>query len=288
MRLGAGLLLALAAAPAFAHSGEVHTPGWSLEPWIVAPLLLSAVLFGVGWRRLLARSGHGAAAMRRRAVLFVLGWLVLAGAVVSPLHEAGERSFTAHMVEHELMMLAAAPLLVASEPIAVMLWAFPAAARRRLGGWGKQRLIALPWRVLTEPITATVIQALALWVWHAPALFEAALAREGWHIAQHLSFLVSALLFWSAVLHRRGSRGLAAGCLFATSIIGGALGAFMALSESPWYASYAAMGLAPMGLTPAEDQQLAGLLMWIPGGMVHAVVALALVAAMLRRQPKTA
>ena len=234
-----------------------------------------------------------AAAVAFRARLFNIGAEgqlyagALAAVAVGGMHGGTGLEWSPYVL-FPLMMLAAAPLLVASEPIAVMLWAFPAAARRRLGGWGKQRWIALPWRVLTEPITATVVQALALWVWHAPALFEAALAREGWHIAQHLSFLVSALLFWSAVLHRRGSRGLAAGCLFATSIIGGALGAFMALSESPWYASYAAMGLAPMGLTPAEDQQLAGLLMWIPGGMVHAVVALALVAAMLRRQPKTA
>ena len=132
------------------------------------------------------------------------------------------------------------------------------------------------------------MQALALWIWHLPGLFERALQNEGWHIAQHLSFLLSALFFWSAILHRRKSRGLAAGCLFATSIIGGALGAFMALSESPWYASYAALGLAPLGLTPAEDQQLAGLLMWIPGGMIHAAVALWLVAAMLQQRPKAA
>jgi len=285
-----GLLLALVATPALAHVAETHeaAPGWSFEPWVVLPLLISALLFALGWRRLYARSSHGAGALKRRALLFGLGWLTLAGTVVSPLHEAGGQSFTAHMLEHELMMLAAAPLLVASEPLAVMLWAFPSGARRPLGAASKSGWVAGPWKTLTDPIVATIAQAFALWVWHAPVLFDLALEHEGWHVAQHLSFLVSALLFWSAMLHRRAGKGLAAGCLFATSIVGGALGAFMAFSESPWYAPYAALGLAPFGLTPAEDQQMAGLLMWIPGGMVHALFALALIGTMLRAQPREA
>jgi putative membrane protein len=83
------------------------------------------------------------------------------------------------------------------------------------------------------------------------------------------------------VLHgRSGERriGVSIGCLFFTATVSGALGALMAFSSSPWYAGYAASGLTPYGLTPAEDQQLAGLLMWIPGGLVHAVVGLTLFA----------
>lgn len=275
--------LALVAGPAMAHGGHDHSqpPGWTWDVWVTVPLALSLALFAVGWFRLAARSGHGLAALRRRGLLFASGWLILAAAVVSPLHEAGERSFTAHMIEHELMMLVAAPLLVASEPIAVMLWALPGNARKVVGGWGRRPVIALPWRIFADPVVATTLQAAALWLWHAPMLFDLALASDGWHVAQHVSFLVTALFFWTAMFHRRRSRGMAALCLFATTIIGGALGAFMAFSESPWYAGYAAMGLAPMGLTPAEDQQLAGLLMWIPGGLVHAGVALALVGSML-------
>jgi putative membrane protein len=72
-------------------------------------------------------------------------------------------------------------------------------------------------------------------------------------------------------------------------MVTGALGAFMALSQSPWYQPYAALGLAAFGLTPAEDQQVAGLLMWVPGGLFHAVVAIALLAPHLRdaaREPR--
>ncbi|HYG26001.1 MAG TPA: cytochrome c oxidase assembly protein [Caulobacteraceae bacterium] len=282
MRLPLAILTSLAAGPALAHAGEAHAPTWSLEWWVVAPLALSALLFGVGWRRLMARSGQGAAGLKRRGLLFAAGWLVLAGAVLSPLHDAGSQSFTAHMIEHELLMLAAAPLLVASEPLAVMLWAFPSRARQALGGATRSSIVSGPWRTLTDPVIATLAQAAVLWIWHMPQLFELALMHEGWHAAQHISFLLSALLFWSAMFHRRRSKALAAACLFATSILGGALGAFMAFSESPWYAPYAALGLAPMGLTPVEDQQLAGLLMWLPGGMIHAAFALVLLGSLLQ------
>ncbi|MEH3121358.1 MAG: cytochrome c oxidase assembly protein [Sphingomonas phyllosphaerae] len=271
------------AAPALAHSGgaaDHHAPpGWTLDPWIVAPLALAALLFARGWRRLHARSGQGSGALRRRGLLYAAGLLVLAAALVSPLHEAGERSFAAHMFEHELLMLVGAPLLVLAEPLAVMLWAFPSKTRRTLAA--VVPVIAAPWRRLTGAVTATVLQAVALWLWHAPALFDRALASEGWHVAQHLSFLVTALLFWTAMLHRRTAAGIAALCLVATAIVSGALGALMAFATSPWYAGYASLGMAPFGLTPAEDQQLAGLLMWVPGGLVHAGAALLLMRRLL-------
>lgn len=275
----------LLAAPAVAHeTGRSHLepPGWTLDPAIVLPLLLSLVLFATGWLRLRARSGRGLAQLVARARLFGSGWLVLAGALVSPLHEAGERSFAAHMFEHELIMLAAAPLLVLSEPLAVMLWAFPSQGRRRLGTLAATPAVTAPWRLLSAPVTATLVQAAALWLWHAPALFDLALAQEGWHAAQHLSFLVSALLFWTAMLSRRTAAGVSALCLVVTSIVSGALGALMAFATSPWYAGYARLGLAPFGLTPAEDQQVAGLLMWVPGGLVHAGAALLVMRRLLR------
>jgi len=283
------LMLLAQAAPALAHHVEGHRdapPDWTWDPWITVPLALSALLFAIGWRRLRVRSGR-VAAWRRRAMLFAGGWSILAFALVSPLHEGGERSFALHMTEHELIMLAAAPLLVLAEPLVVLLWAFPPRGRLTLGRVGKVTPVAGAWRWLTGPIVATLLQATALWLWHAPTLFDLALASDGWHAAQHMSFLVSALLFWTAMLGRRGragavaQRGVAALCLFATSVVSGALGALMAISESPWYSGYSALGMAPFGLTPAEDQQVAGLIMWVPGGLVHAIAALLLVRGML-------
>ena len=278
-------LLILCAIPgvAFAH-GPSAWPGWTLDPWVTLPLALSLLWFNAGYARLRARERRPGT-HRRQAHLFWLGWLVLAAALVSPLHEAGERSFSAHMFEHELLMLAAAPLLVLSRPIGIALWALPNAWRTRCAALGRSRWFAAAWQALTHPLPATLLQALALWLWHAPRLFDLALAQPGWHIAQHVSFLVTALLFWSAVLvAHRAKPALAIGCLFFTATISGALGAFMALSSSPWYAGYARLGMAPFGLTPAEDQQLAGLLMWIPGGLVHAVAALVLLARSLRER----
>ena len=279
--------LLLAAGPAFAHpldpqalAGDV--PGWSLDPWITGPLALTAGLWGVGALRLWRRSGLGRDRLGRRGWTFAGGWLALAAAVVSPLHQAGERSFAFHMLEHEMLMLVAAPLLVLSRPVGVMLWAFPFSARLALGRAGRSGWIQRPWRALSEPVTATLLQAAALWLWHLPSLFDLALQSPGWHIAQHLSFLVTALLFWSSVLARRHGVAQAVGSLFLTSLVTGALGAFMALSSSPWYARYAALGMNPWGLTPAEDQQLAGLLMWVPGGLVHALAALWLLGAALK------
>jgi putative membrane protein len=267
---------AIACAHGGAHAGETGAPGWTWDPMLTLPLGLALIAYLVGFARLIVRAGHS---RLRGLALFVSGWLVLALAVVSPLHEAGERSFTLHMIEHELIMLVAALLLPLSRPLGVMLWAFPRVARQALApaGRGLTRL--------TSPLAATLLQALALWGWHAPPLFNRALGHPAWHIAQHLSFLATALLFWWAML-RTPNRGLAAICLFVTSGVGGALGALMALSASPWYAGYAGMGMMPFGLTPAEDQQLAGLIMWVPGGLVHAGAALVLLGGYLGKRAK--
>jgi cytochrome c oxidase assembly factor CtaG len=273
------LAAALAASPALAHGGHDHAagPGWSFEPLVVLPLAALLIVFLLGRARLSRRS----AVPRRRSLLFLGGWLVLALSLVSPLHEGGERSFTLHMAEHELIMLVATLLMAASHSGGTLAWGLPGPLRRTLGGIWKAPLAAA-WRWLTRPVTATVIQAAVMWLWHAPALFERALASQGWHVAQHLSFILASLAFWSAMLDpRRGGYLLSAACLFLTSLIEGALGALMALAASPWYAAYAAMGLSGIGLNPTADQQLAGLIMWVPGGLVHGGAALALLYAWL-------
>jgi putative membrane protein len=266
-----------AAAHAVAHANETS---WTLDPWVVAPLLVSAAWFAAGARQLAYRSRLGAG-HRTQFLWFVLGWLVLAVALVSPLHKAGERSFAAHMLEHELLMLVAAPLLVLGRPVGVALWALPHRSRLALRNWSRSGAFHYCWRTVSSPASATTLQLVALWGWHAPAAFDLALQSDGWHIAQHVSFLVTALLFWHALL-RHPRTAVAVSCLFVTALLSGALGGLMAVSASPWYARYAALGMTPYGLTAAEDQQLAGLLMWIPGGALHAVIALVLLQRLLR------
>ena len=269
MRIVALLLALLAASPALAHDGHDHGTQWTLDPKIILPLQIGALLYAFGFARLWRRADRGRPALRREAWLFGTGWLVLAGALVSPLHAAGERSFTMHMIEHELIMLVAALLIVAGRPGPALLWGLPGPLR----GAGAALTRWPIWRLLADPVVATVLQAIAIWAWHAPALFDLALKSAGWHIAQHLSFVVTALLFWWAMLYGRAGYGTAVLCLFVTAMVGGLLGALMAFSASPWYEGYAALGLTPEGLTPEQDQQLAGLIMWIPGGTFHLAAA---------------
>lgn len=277
----------LAHASADAHGEDLP---WTFDAWVTLPLLVALLWFLAGWLRLRTRSARPAA-HTRQALWFLGGWTLTAGALVSPLHAAGERSFTMHMLEHELLMLVGAPLLVLSRPVGVALWALPQRWRGSVGTVHHRGWFGMPWRALSDPVVATTLQIIALWAWHAPALFDRALASDGWHIAQHVSFVATALLFWSAMLDARRLRsrtGMAVACLFVTAIVSGALGALMALSDSPWYEGYRAMGMTPFGLSPAEDQQLAGLLMWVPGGVVHVLAALLLLARWLRDEPAPA
>jgi cytochrome c oxidase assembly factor CtaG len=271
-------LPSLVAAPALAHGGPEGTQGaWTVDSRIAIPLLLFAGFYGVGACRLHRRSRLGRGQRAKGVWLFASGWLILALALVSPLHEGGERSFTLHMIEHEAIMLAAAWLFAASRPLPVLMWALPQEMRGRAGSLANRAWLSAAWRFLTDPVVATIVQAVVMIAWHMPALFDRALGNESWHIAQHICFFGSALLFWWAMANGRAGRhghGVAAICLFATSLVGGLLGALMSFSASPWYRGYAAMGMTPLGMDPVEDQHLAGLLMWIPGGLVHAGAAL--------------
>lgn len=285
------IAFALAAGVAQAH-GSPDENAFSREAWLLTPLLLSGGWYAAGFARTFAQSAEGRGVLWRRGCLFATGWLTIAGSLLSPLHELGRHSFTAHMVEHELLMLMAAPLLALSKPLGIFLWALPRSVRLALARAAHQRTFARGWQWLTDPLTVTLLQAIALWLWHAPALFDQALRSEGWHALQHLSFLLTALLFWWAITRTQRaahSHGVAALYLFITALHTGLLGALMSFSASPWYQGYARLNLGtlPFGLSPVEDQQLAGLIMWIPGGVVHAAAALAYLALWLRRMDRT-
>jgi putative membrane protein len=188
------------------------------------------------------------------------------------------------MTQHEILMLVAAPLLVLGRPLLPFLWGLPLSWRRRVGGWGKPRWVQGGWYILTNPLVAWAVHAGTLWLWHAPSLFQATLDNELVHTLQHLSFLASALPFrWTLVRGRPGTMGYGAAVLsvFTTSIHSGALGALLTFASTPWYPAYA-QTTAAWGLTPLEDQQIGGLIMWIPAGVVYLVAGLALFARWLR------
>ena len=150
----------------------------------------------------------------------------------SPLHWLGEHLFTAHMIDHEIIMACAAPLLAFAHPIGAFLWAFPAPLRRRLGRAGRQRNVRAAWTAITSPLPATIWHGAAIWFWHAPIRFDAAVGSILVHRLQHLTFLVSALAFWWALMHR-ADRGSAVFHLFATMIHTTPLGALIGPMPSP-------------------------------------------------------
>jgi len=271
------------------HGGQPHdwhdlVRAWSFEPLVVIALLLTALLFTIGLYSLWREAPKRRSIRTWEALCFAGGWLALFIALVSPLHAWGRVLFSAHMTQHEVLMLVAAPLLVLGRPLIAFLWALPLNWSRRLGNLGKIAWINRTWRTLTIPLVAWLVHAAALWTWHIPALFEATLYSDAVHTLQHLSFLLSALLFWWALIHGpQGAMGYGAAVLylFTTSVHSGALGALITVAGSVWYPSYAPV-TASWGLTPLEDQQLGGLIMWIPASLVYVIAGLALFAGWLR------
>lgn len=270
------VILAAEAAPAAAHH-EGHHPGfgWTFDPWIVTPVALAALLYARGALVLWKHSRNGRDAILRSALLYAAGWLALACALLSPLHELGEALFTFHMIEHEIVMAVAAPLIVLSRPAAACLWGLPRAWRVRAGQTMKLHAVQLAWNWLSRGTVATLLHGIAIWAWHAPVLFDAAVETPPLHRLQHLSFFVTALLFWWSVIWC-SDRGVAAWHLFVTMLHTGILGALMALAPAVIYVAQT-KDAAAFGMTPLEDQQLAGLVMWVPAGTIYAGAALLMV-----------
>jgi putative membrane protein len=217
---------------------------------------------------------------RRRvlsAVLAPAGGATLALAAVSPpMHAAADASVAGHMVQHLVLILAAAPLMVLGHPVRAVPAGFVRSIARRIP---LARLSRRHLRLLA--VAAWLVHVLVLWAWHMPRLYEWAIASAAAHALEHASLILTACAFWAAVFSRvLGSAG-AVLYLFAAAGQGTALGALLTLAEAPWYPTHAASAAA-WNLTAHEDQQLAGLIMWIPGGMSYAAVALALLARTLR------
>ena len=248
---------------------------WHWEPSIGLGLLLLALvyLWGVGtlWRR----AGINRGVQYWQVACFLSGILTILIALLSPLDALSEVLFSAHMVQHLLLLLVAPPLFVLSRPWAALLWAFPWTVRRQLGRWQCSRPVRYSWQIATLPPVVWVINTVVLWLWYAPALYQAAVANEVVHALEHSSFLMVATLFWWIVIYPQGGRrryGVSLLYVFLTALQGGILGALLTFSTVLWYPVYAPLATA-WGMTPLADQQLAGLIMWIPSGILYLLAA---------------
>jgi cytochrome c oxidase assembly factor CtaG len=268
-----------------AHSEEPHsidTPR-ALSPWdvgVIGCLAVIGLLYLLGSLRLARR---GAASRRFEHVAFGIGWSALVFAVLPPLDSLSIQLFSVHMVQHELMMLVGAPLLIAGRPLPRCLSGLPERARVAAAHALQGRIASKTWRVITAPLVAWAFHGLAIWIWHMPALYDAAVGNEGIHTLQHATFVGTSALFWWGMLYGRYGRagyGAAVFYVFTTVIHTGILGAMVTFAGTLLYPIYAAPAAA-RGIDPLADQQLAGLLMWIPACFVLTLLGLALFAAWL-------
>ena len=282
LRIAPFLVLAF---PAQAHTPAAPDPShpawtWNPDPVVLIPALTFGLLYAAGIARLWSRAGVGRGIPVRRAAACATGFAALCGALLSPLDAAAEVSFALHMAQHMLLIVVAAPLIALGNGGVAMLSALPGRLRLPLGRAG-----ASPWLrrlrawVFAVAVT-TAVHGLVVWLWHAPALYEAALADPLMHYLEHLTMFGTAVLFWWSVStawwRTPLGHGAGVGALFLTMLHGGLLGILITLAPLPLYPSYAAAG--PFAaLSPIEDQQVAGIIM-LSGGFAYLAAGLALLA----------
>jgi putative membrane protein len=264
----------------YAHAGEapeLHDVlgTWEFDPITIVLLALSALLYFQGTHRLRDRSTEPAGLRPWNIHCYWVGLISLAIALISPIHTAGSILFAAHMTQHEILMLVSAPLLVLGRPLVPYLWGLPPAWRRSLGAVANSRVWIRFWRGITKPLVAFLIHSVTVWVWHAPALFQFAVKNEAMHALQHITFLGSALLFYWSILQSATQRRYSEAVfyLFLIATHTGILGALITFSSHVWYPIYAVRTLT-LGLTPLEDQQLGGLIMWVPAGALYTIAGI--------------
>jgi putative membrane protein len=248
--------------------------------------------YAVGYRRFSSLK-HADQGFRLRRSFFVLGYAALVIALLSPLHALGEDLFSVHMVQHLLLTLVAAPLLLLSNSMPVLLWALPRRQRRLLGGLvGQPGALRSALRWLTRPLIAGGLFVVTQWAWHQPLPYQWALENVWAHYFEHLIFFGTAILFWWPVIGAAplGSQ-IGYPARMAYTFLGWMpntlLGAGISMVHSPLYPQYVRTAAA-YGIDPGLDQQLAGLIMWIPGDVLFASILMLLFAAYLRHEERTA
>jgi putative membrane protein len=265
---------------------------WSIEPGVALCIAIPAILYARGTRALWRSAGIGRGVKTLSVFAFASGMLALAIALLSPVDAVADSLMSAHMVQHLILILVAPPLLIAGNPFRVLVWSMPKEWRL---GWitrfVKSRVVCAVAAAVTAPLVAFTLHASALLVWHMPTAYDAAVASETIHGLEHLTFFGTALLYWWVVMapqpFRQISRLAGIPYVVAMSVIGGAIGAVLTFASAPLYSSYALT--APVfGMSQLDDQQLAGLIMWIPGSVLYLIAASLVFVEMLNRASREA
>jgi putative membrane protein len=260
---------------------------WAWRPEIMLTLGLAAAVHLAGRRRLRKR-GSKQFTSSWRSVAYLSGLAVLWVALMSPIDVLSGQFFFMHMVQHLLLVMIAAPLLLIADPMAIMMWGLPSGLRIEVGRWlrpdaGFRRVL----RSLTTPGLAWLYFVAFLVGWHDPNAYDAALRYELVHDLEHLTFFVSAMLFWWHVIgsaphiHRRLSPGVRVGYVLSVVPASALTGIAIAFASEPIYTYYTTVPRLGK-MTVLQDQMLSGVIMWIPGSMMYIVAALILIARIVR------
>ncbi len=263
---------------------------WIWRPEVVLVLVILASVYASGWWRLRG-AGHRQLVPAWRLAACLIGLATLAVALLSPIHDLAEVLLSAHMIQHLLLMMMAAPLLLLGNPLPVGLWGLPRRLRRRVGRLLTRNapLRRVLWAVTLMPV-AWLLFVLNLWLWHLPVLYQAALRDHLLHDVEHLAFFGTAVVFWWPIiepaprLHERMPRGFAILYLLAATGQNTLLSALIALPEQLLYPYYA-RPRPSFGLSPLDDQAMAGGIMWTSGHM-YLIPILLVVAKMLDREER--
>ena len=265
---------------------------WDLRIEIILPLLLAGAFYTRGWRRLRAARGGGKLATGLRLTAYLTALIVLGLALMSPIDVLGGQFFFMHMIQHLLLVMIIPPLLWLASPLPVGLWGLPASARRQVGAWLKPKsTFRRRLRALTPPGISWMLFVAALLGWHDPGAYQAALRSDQVHDLEHLSFFLTAMLFWWHVIgaapnvHKRLSRG--ARIAYVLSVVPPNMfaGITIAFSGQPIYPYYTGVPRL-WGISVLNDQQLGGIVMWIPGSMMYIVAALVFIACWLQEEER--
>ncbi len=237
---------------------------WNLDPILLAALVALAGLYALGAMRLERRArgaGLGGLSHREQAAFYV-GWTLAAVALVSPLCALSVSLFSARVGQHMLLVLVAAPLVAIGRPFAAL--AILVARSDDPGPSPSPR---------TSPLIASACFAALLWFWHAPGPYAATFSSSIVYWSMHISLFGAALWLWGGIDRTLAGSMRVVGAGVISSVQMGFLGVLITLAPRAVYTPHA-LTTAAWGLTPLQDQQLGGAIMWIPGCLIFLMVSM--------------
>jgi cytochrome c oxidase assembly factor CtaG len=236
---------------------------WTIAPAVLVSVAVYAGVYGVRWRRV--RAAHGArGAGAGRLALWLTGLTLVLVALVSPVDRIAEQLASAHMVQHLLLAdLVPIALILGFTKVLLRPVTREVQAIERRVGW------------LAHPVFGVVAYVGVMWFWHVPVFYDAALEHGIVHVAEHLSFAASGSLYWwhliSPIRSRLRLGGMApVAYMVSTKLLVGALGVFLAFYPKLLYAPYDIAG-ERWGMSPLDDQQVAGLIMGLEQSLVMGI-----------------